>query len=175
MQARPSATARGYAPGCRGHLPRPLHMVQPDQLVPVALVNEKTVGQIPEIVPRLEAVQPFFSRLCSGNLLQAGAQDQRQIWQPSRAACISPHFPCPVFDPIPCIILYSDASEKGHQPRWRTASNKPTAVATDTFRLSTVPRMGTDSRRSHCSLTSRRIPFSSPPITMTSPPLRSVW
>jgi hypothetical protein len=49
--------------------------------------------------------------------------------------------------------------------RWRTASNSAIPVATDTFRLDTMPAIGIDTSRSQLSRTSRRSPVPSAPTT----------
>ena len=62
-----------------------------------------------------------------------------------------------------------------HQPRWRTASYKHTPLATDTFRLSTAPRIGMLTSWSHVLAVSCRMPSPSAPSTKATGPFKSAW
>ena len=55
-----------------------------------------------------------------------------------------------------------------------TSTTSGTPVATETFRLDTEPIIGMETSASHCSLTRRRSPLSSAPITMATGPAKSV-
>src|SRR3569623_2252018 len=66
----------------------------------------------------------------------------------------------------------------GHFPfagalRWRSTSKSATPVATDTLRLSTLPRIGMRATKSQASRVRRRMPSPSLPITRATGPLRS--
>src|SRR5690606_14715552 len=56
---------------------------------------------------------------------------------------------------------------------WRTASNRTTPAATETFRLSTWPAMGIETSTSHDSRTSRRSPVPSLPSTIATGTVQS--
>src|ERR1041385_2748276 len=56
-------------------------------------------------------------------------------------------------------------SVPGYSARLRRDSNRHTPLATETFRLSTLPRIGMRSRRSQRSRVSRRMPSPSAPST----------
>ena len=58
--------------------------------------------------------------------------------------------------------------------RCRTASNSTMPAATDTFRLSTCPRIGIDTSQSHRSRTSRRSPVPSAPSTSAVGSVKSI-
>lgn len=57
--------------------------------------------------------------------------------------------------------------------RWRSTSNSTTPVATETFKLSTLPRIGMRAMKSQFSRVSRRMPSPSLPMTTATGPLNS--
>ena len=59
--------------------------------------------------------------------------------------------------------------------RCRRDSLSTMPVATDTFRLSTVPNIGMLTSRSQCSRVRRRMPSPSEPMTQASGPAASQW
>jgi len=76
------------------------------------------------------------------------------------------------------------AMEQGHKssffeiqapPRWRSASYKHTPLATETFRLSTAPRMGMLTSSSHFFRVNCRMPAPSAPNTKAVGTFRSAW
>src|SRR6185312_15205316 len=62
---------------------------------------------------------------------------------------------------------------QGVTVRWRTVSYRSIAAATDTFRLSTAPRLGSLTIQSHVWRVSWRSPAPSAPSTRTMPTFRS--
>ena len=93
-----------------------------------------------------------------------------------------PHPPAPSRRPRPASrfrVRHSRSPEPrapaphGRQARWRTASNRQTPAATDTFRLSMSPGIGMRTSPSQCSRVSRRRPSASPPRTRATLPFRS--
>lgn len=82
----------------------------------------------------------------------------------------------PMAVPVECRLGGDGALQAQDQRlawRWRTASNRQTPVATETFRLLTLPDIGNLTRKSQCSRVSRRMPLPSAPMIITSGPVRS--
>jgi|GEM_PF-3307583 len=79
----------------------------------------------------------------------------------------------PSLETVGTLFFKQARTLRPYYERCRTASNKQTPEATETFKLLTVPAIGMFIRLSQCSRVRRRIPAPSAPITKPKGPLRS--